>query len=210
MRIVDLVNSAIESGIARKSKLSPDALMVPGFTSIANRHIFNNLGAISSRYLEVGVHKGGSFVSVGFGNKLDAYAVDDWSEFNEDGSTYKEFLEHGNKFVPGFHCITKDFFSIPESELPKGVDLYFYDGNHSFEAQCRAIERAPEFLAREAVIVVDDYSWKWVKDGTQEGLKNSGLNLIYEAELPTHKPSDNEGYWNGIYIAIVQNQKEKA
>jgi hypothetical protein len=58
--------------------------------------LLNNLGEMSeAHYLEVGVHKGATFVATNFKNNLlSSIAVDNWSEFAQDGETKKEFIKN--------------------------------------------------------------------------------------------------------------------
>lgn len=199
------INDAIERGIAHESKLVFPATEVPSFASVKNRHILNNLGNISFRYCEIGLHKAGTFVSAVFENGVEAIGIDDWSEFNNGGDTKDICLENAKQFIKcHYEIIDKDFFEMTPEELPTNVDLYFYDGSHNYNSQKRAITHFYQSLSDEAVIVVDDYKWETVRTGTQDGIKAMGFEILYERELVSEKDGDNEGFWNGLYIALLK------
>ena len=79
------------------SKLSNKALRLPGMSSKRNRHLLNNIVDMPDvNYLEIGVHKGSTFISALYQNDINyAYAIDNWSEF---GNVEKTFLKNCNKF----------------------------------------------------------------------------------------------------------------
>src|ERR1700743_2238233 len=74
------INLAIEMAILGKSKLSPLALSIPMLGSLRIRHLLNNLGAISTTFLDVGSHVAGSYCSTVYKNENLKYsaAVDSW------------------------------------------------------------------------------------------------------------------------------------
>ncbi len=76
------------------SKLDRAAFRARGFTSPKVRHLLNNLGSLEGLdYLEVGVHRGATFVATNYKNALaSATAIDNWSEFAESGTVKDEFL----------------------------------------------------------------------------------------------------------------------
>ena len=102
--LIEHVETSIERGDRLQSKLERAAFTARGFTSPKVRHLLNNLGGLEGLdYLEVGVHRGATFVATNYKNRLaSATAVDNWSEFAEDGQVKGEFLEHCAKLLePG-------------------------------------------------------------------------------------------------------------
>src|SRR6187431_694527 len=98
---IGLIKKAISDATEHKSKLSKQALEVPGFTSIKIRHLLNNLGSFSKKYLEIGSHIGSHFCSVLYENKIsNAVAIDNYSEFNKSGETKESFLNNAETFAP--------------------------------------------------------------------------------------------------------------
>lgn len=102
MSKIELIKQAIEKAERHESKLSGDVLNVPSFTSVKIRHLVNNLGAISTNFLEIGSHRGGTFCSTIHKNDNlhRAIAVDNFEEFYKDGETKEDFLNNVNKYAP--------------------------------------------------------------------------------------------------------------
>src|ERR1019366_578824 len=114
---IELIKEAIEKGIAEQSKLTSHQFDVGGFTSPKIRHIMNNLGAISTNYLECGSHIGCSLIMTTYGNDnlKTSVAIDNWSEFNNGGRTKQQFLDNCENNISGkYQFIEKNCFKITE------------------------------------------------------------------------------------------------
>src|SRR5689334_19416133 len=85
--LVQHVDTSILLADARQSRLDRAAFQAKGFTSPKVRHLLNNLGHLDGLdYLEVGVHRGATFIATNYRNALSsAVAIDNWSEFDDDG-----------------------------------------------------------------------------------------------------------------------------
>lgn len=208
---IDQIIDAIEMANMHGSKLTDEALRVPGFTSIKLRHLLNNLGAISTNYLEVGVHKGGTFCSVCFGNPLkEAVAIDNYSEFAKGGETKAEFLENADNNVyigTIFALIEEDCFTVKDLGKSK-FDLYLYDGLHTESAQQRAVSHFLPNMTDEFILVVDDWQFAGVESGTRTGIRLSGLKVIHEVILETKEGErHNEAWHNGFAVFLLKQTK---
>lgn len=222
MNKIDKIKHAIHEANLFRSKLSPEALAVPGFTSLKIRHLLNNLGAISTNYLDCGSHKGGSVCSTIFNNSLThATCIDNFTEFT-DGSPMHELLTNVGRFKPQdtqFKLISKNCWTVTPDDLPKEIDLYLYDCGHGREEQRDAVNFFTKSMADEFIFLVDDYShWTHVKEGTKEGLDLAdfrykmkkpellGFKVTFEQELWDGQPGNNFGYWNGFYVALCSKK----
>lgn len=194
------ISNAIALAEMNTSRLTMDAINVPAFTSLKVRHLLNNLGNRAGlRHLEIGVHKGGTFVATNFGNEMvSSVAVDNWSEFCQDGESKRVFLESVKLLKPGFQFLEMDCFAMTKEHLPEPINFYMYDGDHSYEAQKRALTHFHDMLADEFILVVDDYDWDNVQKGTRDGIAELGLHRNFEVTLP-----GSQGWWNGIYVAVL-------
>lgn len=208
--LADRVQDCIAAAERRESNASPEAMGVPAFSGAKVKHLLNNLCAIpllGCRYLEVGVHKGGTFCPALSGNNATgATAIDNWSEFNEDGRTKAEFERNRIRFAPGSHLIDADCFDVSHRHITQPVDIFFYDGNHSEESQYRALRHFLPAMADPFVLVVDDYSWRdtpGAKIGTQRAIDDLGLNVLFERELVPERESDSDGWWNGLGVFVL-------
>lgn len=207
------VKTAIDMAIHDESKLSlsGEAIRVPGFTANKIRHLLNNLGSVSFDYFEVGVHRGAMTVATAYKNhQLRCIACDNWSQFDEDGHSRTQFFDHIKQFDIPSEVINADCFSIdPEKLSSFPIDLYVYDGEHSYESQKKAVTYFLPAMADEFVFCCDDYDWPDVQRGTADGIKESGVEVVFESWLSRHKESDEHGFWNGFYVAIFRKPKQE-
>ena len=114
--LIEFVETSINLANVEKSKLHPLTFNVPGFTSPKIRHLLNNLGELPDlHYLEIGVHKGATFVALNYKNKLlSSVAIDNWCEFPEEGYSKKEFLKYTNELLEpnSYKIYEQDCFTI--------------------------------------------------------------------------------------------------
>lgn len=202
---IKLAISNAENGI---SKLTPEVLDLPSFSSHKIKHLLNNLCGISRRYFEVGLHKCGTFISALYGNnETCGIGCDNWSEFEQNGESERIASENYLKYIMSdMNCIWhRDCFEIGGIEL-HNVDMFNYDGNHSYENQKRAITHFYNNLTNEFILCIDDYQWADVKNGTQEGIKEMKLEILFEKELGMETPSSEKEYWNGFYVAFLKKK----
>lgn len=197
----ELIENAILMGQQEKSKLTHKTFDAPGFTSPKIRHLLNNLGQIpGNHYLEIGVHKGATFIATNFENELESsFAIDNWSEFAQDGDTKKEFLYHTGKLLnpSKFKFYEQDCFSLKKEQFPNLINFYLYDGCHSYESQYKSLEYFYPFLDDVFIFLVDDWNWPDPQKGTRQAIKDLKLNILYEKEL-------NEGWWNGLFVSLLK------
>jgi hypothetical protein len=195
------VAASIERADQLTSKLDRAAFQARGFTSPKVRHLLNNLGSLDGLdYLEVGVHRGATFVATNYKNALtSATAIDNWSEFADDGKVKGDFLRHCETLLtPGsYRFLEQDCFTVTREQIPTPINFYLYDGEHSFEAQRKALTHFYALLDDAFIFVVDDYSWDAARAGTEEAIGELGLERLYERELT-------EGWWNGLYVSVLR------
>jgi hypothetical protein len=187
---------------------------VPGISSPRVDKLLNELGKISTSYLEVGCLGGRTFSSVLSGNTLTAYAVDNWkegvvSENNEHHITVTKedfvsnILPHkGENLIKVFNC---DFINVNKTDI-SGVDLFLYDGDHSYESTKLAVEYFASTFADECILVFDDANWDGVVDGAIAGIEAAGLTVQYDKKL-LNSIEDKAMWWNGLFIALVNKPK---
>ena len=184
---------------------------VPGLSSPRIDKLLNELGKISTSYLEVGCLGGRTFSSTIAGNKLTAYAVDNWKEGvaaeNESIDitvTKEDFVNairpyKGDNKIKVFNC---DFINVDRSVI-KDVDLFLYDGDHSYESTKQAVQYFAPTFAEECIIIFDDANWDGVVDGAMAGIKQAGLEIQYEKKM-LNSVEDEWMWWNGLYIVVVK------
>lgn len=208
MNKIERLKQAIEDGCNLKSTLPAEQMDVPALTSIRLRHILNNIGKLGSVHLECGVHKGGTYTATIAGNPNihTSFAIDNFASDFSGETARLQFLENRKKFevkINRYELIVSDTFATPLHMLPNSIDLYMYDGDHSYEAQKEALTYFKDNLADEFIFLCDDYDWEDVRKGTHDGIKEAGYDVLYEKILDGNN-HDNDGYWNGFYIALLK------
>lgn len=206
---IQLIKDAIERAKNRHSKMDAVAWSVPALSSLSIRHLMNNLGAISTKYFECGVHKGGLFCSTIRNNPNLEWAVanDNWaSDEHSEDKAYPQFLENVKNSIgvgTSFICLKEDTFELNPDTI--GFDLYLFDADHSYESQKKAMTHFLPAMANDFIVCVDDYDWDEVRNGTQDGIKESGCEVLFE-EVWEGNNHDNEGAWNGFYVALLKKK----
>lgn len=209
----ELLIKAIEDADEMISPLPSEQYQVPALTSLRIRHLLNSIGKLGTKYLEVGVHKGGTFTAsvAGSNNLKEIVAVDSFeSDAHQPDQARPEFEHWAKKFVPEtskFKLIVSDSFQVDLKELPKKIDIYLYDGDHSTESQEKALTYYKSVLADEFIFLCDDFDWDEVQKGTQSGIEKAGLEVLYEKYFKSKGSHDNDSWWNGFYVAILKKKK---
>ena len=202
--LVQHVDTSILLADTRQSRLDRAAFQAKGFTSPKVRHLLNNLGHLAGLdYLEVGVHRGATFIATNYRNTLSsAVAIDNWSEFDDDGEVKAEFLGHCATLLrpDAYQFIEQDCFTVTRRQLPAPVNFYFYDGEHSHASQRLALTHFYPMLDDEFLFLVDDYTWKSARTGTEQAIAELDLDVLYEKELV-------DGWWNGLFVGVLRKRK---
>ena len=196
----------------KESKINNDILDIEGMSGVKSRHFFNNICSYDdTRYLEIGSFHGSTLSSALYKNKIQAVAIDNWSEFG-DQKPKEHFLNNLEKYKGSSDVkfIEKDCWEVNIEELPK-FNVYFYDGHHSEESQFNALDHFKECLDDQFILIVDDWNWKNVRDGTFRGLSKNNMKIIYQYELYTDNNNDHSilafkhSLWhNGLVAFVIQ------
>lgn len=193
-----------------ESKITTELINMDGMTGKKTRHFYNNLlNFVDARYLEIGVWKGSSVCSAMYKNKASITCIDNWSEFENPRN---ECINNINNFKGEniVSIIEEDCFNIDISKLSK-FNIYIYDGAHDYESHYKALTYFYNCLDDLFILIIDDWNWENVRNGTIDAIKNLKLNIIHEEEIRltydnshTNIEIAKETWWNGIYIALLQ------
>jgi len=181
--------------------------MVEGMTSVKIRVLLQALCRLhGAHYLEIGVWKGATLLAATHDSPLVlATVIDNWSTF---GGPHDEFLANlfaVEDYLPPVEVINADCWTITPDRIAPPVDVYFYDGCHHTEDQRRAMSHFWPVLSKPAIVVVDDWDDQNydVPGGTRAGLADVGATILAEWERHTAFQADAEGWWNGVFVAVV-------
>lgn len=206
-QLIELVKEAQKRAENGVSGLSPTVLAVHGLTGPRIKHFLNNVcGLPGASYLEVGVWKGATFTAAlydNFGLK-QAVAIDSWSEL---GGPIQEFQDNCARLIPGlpYSFYKHDAFTVPKEGLfASPVDIYFYDARHTEIAQEQAFTYFDTLFAPSFIAIVDDWMWPAVQRGTRKAFAALGYTILYEKELLAPPGGDRNGWWKGLYVAVIR------
>lgn len=218
MTRIEQIQDCIDRATLRQSNMTELAWAVPALESLQIRHLLNNVGSISERYLCVGTHRGGSFVSAlcTNGNLKSATGVDSFAsdEAYNSEKVEPEFYENVKLILPPsteFKFVKGNAFGIDINQILGPIDLFEYDAGHSRTEQKNALIYYKPILADEFIYCCDDFNWGEVKAGTFEGIQEGGYEIIKDWELSNPPELDsedhsNEHWWRGYYIALLRKK----
>lgn len=170
---------------------------VPGLAHENNLALLNLAAGLlgpGESYVEVGSFRGTSLVAAMLGNDGEFVAIDDFS-FDEAtpeglGAALERFGLEGGTILAG------DAFGLLEKGALEGrsVGVYYYDAAHDYKSQLRGLRLVEPYLAREALLVVDDSDWDEVRRATADYLAGQP-----KAQLVFDIPGS-EGWWEGTQV----------
>lgn len=214
---IQAIKDAIGKADKLQSKMDNVVWSVPALSSLRIRHLMNNLGAISKKYMEHGVHKGGLFCSVLRNNpNIEiAYWGDSFASDKITGENVEDqFIQNAMKCIDGTETVllgeVANTFDLPPDFGDK-VDLYCFDADHGYSSQRKAMTHFLPSMADEFIVCVDDWQYGEVKKGTLDGLADSGCEVLFQQELLNAEPYTedqhrNDEWWRGFYVALLKKK----
>jgi hypothetical protein len=192
-----MINEALRKGEKLKSKLSANYIeRLTGLSSPKIWHTINNLAAGSTAYLEVGTYMGSTLMAATLANEhLYTVAVDNFCMKPKTRNHFFHNVKHIN-----FKFIEQDCFTIDLKEIEKPIDLYFFDGEHTYEAQYKAIDYFLPAMADEFIYLCDDWTNKSVKDGTLDAIKDNNLKIVEMEVRGDGQLKNKDDWWCGFCI----------
>jgi hypothetical protein len=203
------VERALDQAITGPGKLRPEILAMDGMSGAKFRIFLNTLiaGVDNARYLEIGMWRGSTLFSAIDGNKVHALGIDNWSGFGGPAEAFFKGLgEFKGEAAVSF--LDSDFRAVNFAGIGK-FNVYFYDGPHAETDHYDGITLAQPALDDEFVLIVDDWNWERVRQGTQNAIVASRLRLDWSVEIRT--TADNSAapvqgpasdWHNGYFIAV--------
>jgi hypothetical protein len=202
---------AILAAQKNKSKLTPEAIK-HNMSTEKVRHLFNNIGSCISTYLEVGTYTGGSAIAVAHDNpNVRVFTVDDFSYVDlDDEANALGLRETAKKNLAPYEnvqLIESDALKVEVKQFPK-IECFFYDGDHEERSQHNALLHYHSCWADEVILIVDDWNWWSAQHGTLTALDKIPFQRVWSIHLEgkIEPEIDKEGYWNGIWIALLKRK----
>jgi len=225
MDFVEHVKNAISLSNLEKSKLNNEILNLNGMSSYKVKHLLNNLCNFKGcKYFEVGTWAGSTLVAALFENELTAYACDNWTEFgNPKESFFSNIGTYINKKKIELCFFDKNCFKLTKEDIKDKINVYFFDGAHSYESHYNSLIYFEDFFDDEIVVVIDDYGddppkldymFKkphGVRIGTEDALEDlKKFKVKFSQELPPfvkHGGGEiDKDYWCGLRVLILEKK----
>ena len=212
-QLKDHVNKSIINAYGNISSLSEGVLNLEGMSGKKTRHLYNNMCKLeNSTYLEIGTWKGSTFISSLYKNNIHAFCVDNWSQFNGPKDIFYENLKShlSETQLTNIKVINKDSWAVTREDIDRSIDIYMYDGEHTYESQKKAITYFHQFFSKYVIIMIDDWTCDWVdvKRGTLDGINEMKLIVHLSCEIPlvnTHNHHcGGDTFWNGCGIFLCE------
>jgi hypothetical protein len=210
-----LLRHSLMQALALKTSLPEWVVTMPGMSGKKYRYLINCLvaGIGSARYLEIGSWAGSTACSAMAGNTLTALCVDNWSLF---GGPKKQFSENVQKLLTDrikFRFIEDDFRNINYGEIGK-FNVYLFDGPHEEKDQFDGIVIAQPALDDLFILLVDDFNWLAVRNGTFGAIKSLEIQVECSIEIrttqddthPTLLMKENSDWHNGYFMAVCRKK----
>jgi hypothetical protein len=178
-----------------------------GMSGQSYRHVLNGISKATSNYLEIGTWKGSTACAALDRNQLNAWIIDDWSEF---GGPAEAALRNLSRFVGSSRLtiISQDFKTVDYEALISGqIDTYLFDGPHAQEDHVLGAKVIDSLRFQSLIFIVDDWNWQEVRDGTLLGLSEIKATVVYKLEIfPCSKSRFQFSRWhNGYCFFVLEN-----
>jgi Methyltransferase domain len=218
--LASAVAKAFDIALGDVEQPAPAFLDLEGMSGCRYRLFANALVRLipNPRYLEVGVWAGSTLCSAIAGNKVQAVAIDNWSQF---GGPRESLLENLARFgaTSQVTLIEHDFRAVRFADHGR-FNVYLYDGPHSAADQHDGLALALPALDPEFVLIVDDWNWANVRTGTRSAIETLDLEVVFAIEVrttadDTHPPhcgfeAKATDWHNGYFIAVLRKPAEPA
>ena len=220
--VIKAINEAKEEGL-----LSEETGVLTGFSGEKMvgmlQRLSKNLLTSDSCYLEVGVFKGLTLLSVAkeIGDNK-AYGIDNFAYFDKEGVNHGIVKDRIAKLnLSNAHIINRDYEDALENlekELDgKKVGVYFIDGPHDYRSQLMCLQLVKPFLADNAAIIIDDCNYRHVRQANRDFLQtHPEYKLMFQSytnnhplNLPENKRDTHvKGWWNGVNVIVKDSNNQ--
>jgi hypothetical protein len=205
------MKTCFEAACRKESTLPDNVRAIVGMSGQTYRSFINNYvhAVPGARYLEVGSWAGSTAVSALFGNRVEALCIDNLAEF---GGPREEFFSNLKMVLSDqvkFRFIEKDFRAVDFGSIGT-FNIYLFDGPHEEADQYDGVVLAQSALTRRYLLVVDDWNWRAVRNGTFRALIDTHCRIEAALEVRTSLDDSHpivameKSEWhNGYFIAVI-------
>ncbi len=180
------LKEALGQAVVGSGRLPPEILAMDGMSGRHYRLFVNNLIAMvpDARYLEIGVWQGSTLVSAIHQNPVRAFAIDNWSQYRGPAGAFFTNLGRFKGETAAVSFLDSDFRAVDFATIGR-FNVYLFDGPHTAQDHYDGITLALPALDEQFVLIIDDWNWLPVREGTVEAITASGLRLDFTAQIRT-------------------------
>lgn len=168
-------------------------------------------------YLEVGVYQGLTLIAnAALHRGFPCFGIDNFSLLDPRGENLGIVNDRIARFgTTNAHLINEDFegaFTHLDDHLQgRRIAVYFVDGAHDYRSQLMGLILALPFLHDDAVILVDDANFPFVRQSTRDFLIGfPAFKMVFEAYSPAHPANQSgddlarweAGWLNGVNVLV--------
>ena len=210
-----LVRRCFDAAIAGQGGLDNTVYAIEGFCGRKHRLFLHNLVAAlpDPRYIEIGLFKGATFCAALWQNRVRALGVDNWSEYGgpANAAAFYRNLAACRGPRARINLVEADFRTAPLAAFGR-FNIGFYDGSHTEADQYDGARAILDVLDDTAILMIDDWNWTGVRQGTMRALSDSGRHTSLAIDLrTTTNDTTVEGagfgggsdWHNGVFVAVV-------
>lgn len=211
----DRLSSAWFSAIAMEHKLPDRIRYMEGMSGKKYRYLINNLIANTpdARYLEIGSWAGSTACSAMWDNKIKMTCIENWQHFGGPRDQFFDNINFSKNDNVDFTFIESDYENVDYDNIGK-FNVYLFDGPHEEEHQYNGIVNIANALDDTYTLIVDDWNWAGVRNGTYNGLEKTNQTIIAKIEIRTTSDEihpENAGpasdWHNGYFMAVIKKNK---
>lgn len=156
-------------------------------------------------YLEVGTFQGCSLLSAALFNPSPrCIGIDNFSEFDQNNNNeliLKKNLEkfHNPRNIEFYNQDYEECIQYLFSKEPTlNVNVYYYDGKHTYEDQAKGLKIMLPHLSYRCIILVDDINCTFVEEANRAFIKeNKDFKSIFKIRT---KGNGSDDWWNGFKV----------
>lgn len=207
-----MITKAFARALTNDSKLPQSIRNIEGMSGQIYRSFINNLveSYVDARYLEIGSWQGSTATAALYGNTAKCVCVDNWSDLGGPKEEFFANIEMVRSDKIDFKFIEQDFRKVDYRTLGR-FNIYMFDGPHTKIDQYDGIIVVQPALEKSYILIVDDWNWQDVRDGTLGALVETDCRIESWIEVRTTFDNSHprfalkESDWhNGYFIAQVE------
>ena len=196
--LIKKIKESLDESLSLKRKIDEKIITMEGLSGRKYRSLINNLVEKIEKpsYLEIGSWLGSTACSAAFKNDFKITCIDNWSQiffsekFPDPEQIFKKNIKECLSTKTEYNFINNDFRKVDYNNIGK-YNIYLFDGPHHFEDHFDGITLVQPALTDKYILIVDDWNWDQVRNGTNAAIEELKLKVISILEIRTTHDGSN-------------------